>query len=277
LVAPGDAVAGRRRPATSLLFALVLLDSEPAALSSVAIVLVARSLVRLLSGRDNVAAAAAAAARLGVHVNGHDRIRVVVSRGLSDDPGPSGAVDVDDVAGASVVGGIAGNDVTISACRKSGGESSVQNAIFVVEGDEGFIAAGKGDLIVSVVPPVIQATHAGSITPFDHISDLSPSVFADPVVTASAIALDGHVTNATVSVGRRTNPIVAASNSSGVGVGAHDLGEAIRISHHKSVGDLVGSRLSVSDDGATTAVTALIVVTLQLTPFLFLRLPQLQP
>ena len=56
----------------------MLLDSEPAAFSSVPFILVTRSLIGSLSGRDDVTTAAAAAARLGVHVDRHHRIRVVV-------------------------------------------------------------------------------------------------------------------------------------------------------------------------------------------------------
>ena len=56
--------------------------------------------------------------------------------------------------------------------------------------------------------PVGDSFHACGIPPGDHVSDLAPSVFADPVVPAGAVTLYRHLLNATVTVRRRADPVV---------------------------------------------------------------------
>jgi len=238
----------------------MLLNAEKAAFFPLPLVLVARSGRRLRGCGLVAATGAAAAARLGVDMDSDHRVGVVIPSGFGDNSRHSIVVDVDDVSGASVFGGVTGHDVTVGAARKSSLQSALQDAVFVVESDESAIAARKGDLIVAVVPPVSDAFHAGGVSPCDHVPDLAPSVLADPVVAAGAVALDGHIVNAAIAVGGRTNPIVAACDSARICVGAHNFGESVRESHHESVGDLVSSWFPVSDDRATTAMAALVVV-----------------
>lgn len=262
LVTPWHTVARGRLPTASTFFALMLLNPKEAAFFPVPFVLVARS--RVWSGGGLVITAATAGlvtgSGLGVDVNGDHGICFVVSCRSGDDVGSSGAVDVDRIAGASVIGRVAGNDVTIGAGRKSGVESPVHDAVFVVEGNESAIPAGKSDLIVAVVPPIGHSFHPGCVSPGDHIPDLAPSMLADPVIGAASIAFDRHVLDAAIAVGWRSHPVVASSYSTGVSVRAHNFWESVRESHHESVCDLVSRRFSVSDDGSSTSMTTLVIV-----------------
>ena len=76
---------------------------------------------------------------------GHHR---VVTTGADVDVRPAITTDVHRLSRALAALQVTGNDVTVGALRQAGLQVSLEVVTFQVEGDEGLVAAGKGDLIV---------------------------------------------------------------------------------------------------------------------------------
>ena len=76
---------------------------------------------------------------------GHHR---VVKTGADVDVRSAITTDVHRLSRALAALQVTGNDVTVGALRQAGLQVSLEVVTFQVEGDEGLVAAGKGDLIV---------------------------------------------------------------------------------------------------------------------------------
>lgn len=63
----------------------------------------------------------------------------------------------------------------------------VQIPIVIVESDERLSATAEGDLVASIVPPVIDIGAQSNVPELHHLEDLAPTVLTDPAIAACTI------------------------------------------------------------------------------------------
>lgn len=161
------------------------------------------------------------------------------------------AVHLHRLACTGAIHQVAGDDVAVLARGQAGLQSLREVVEVVVEGDEALGAATEGNLVVAIVPPVVQLGAADGVLEADHVVDLAPAMLTDPAIDAGAVLIELRRDDALLGVlGRRLVAIVEAK-------GAHHLADAIGIGQMEGGGHFVlPGRLVVQ----LLAAVALIVV-----------------
>lgn len=83
-----------------------------------------------------------------------------------------------------------------------------QRVALVVEGDEALAAAAEGDLVVAVVPPVVERRAGDDVAELDHVGDLTPAVLAAPVAQTGAVRVERRTQDVVAAVVGRAHPVV---------------------------------------------------------------------
>lgn len=105
-----------------------------------------------------------------------------------------------------------------------------------VECNEGFVSSAKGNLIVAIVPPVENWLGAGNVSESNHVVNLTPSMFTDPLLIAGEVSIGNDRENVSTTVTWWAVPLVsifAIFNVLSPAVAAHDSGNTIWPSQHK--------------------------------------------
>lgn len=101
-------------------------------------------------------------------------------------------LNVDHFPGASSVLQIARNHVAVRTSGQTSLQGHFQIVLVTVERNESRVPAAERDLIVTVVPPIVDIRSMNHVAEANHVVNLSPAVFADPTVSASAVRIDSR-------------------------------------------------------------------------------------
>uniref|UniRef100_A0A182VFL8 Uncharacterized protein n=1 Tax=Anopheles merus TaxID=30066 RepID=A0A182VFL8_ANOME len=143
------------------------------------------------------------------------------------------------------------NHITVDTGWQPRLQDHVHVERFVVERHKADVPAGKRDLVVAIVPPVLQRRTPGKVAEVDHAVHLAPPVLAHPAAAARLVRIDDGRQQVALRIGRRALVKVGERER------AHDAQLAVRIRGRKRGGHLVRFGLFVREN---TIVTALIVV-----------------
>jgi len=138
-----------------------------------------------------------------------------------------------DITSTLVIHQVPGDDVTVRAGLHTGKEGLLQIISVAIERDESRVSTTEGNLILAVVPPVVDVGVIHGVSEAHHVVNLSPSMLADPAVAAAIVRIDGWRQQIAGGVLRRIgvkSPEVE---------GAHDTRGPIRMRQHERNGHLV--------------------------------------
>lgn len=73
--------------------------------------------------------------------------------------------------------------------------------IVIVNRDETHVSSAKSDLIVPIIPPVVQSRSRHGIPEPDHVVNLPPTMFTHPATPTGQVRVHDDVVNSPVRVG----------------------------------------------------------------------------
>jgi len=95
-----------------------------------------------------------------------------------------------DFTSTFVVLQVPGDDIAVSTRFHTGKERLSQIISITIDRDESRVSATESDLILAVVPPVVDVGIIRGDSEAHHVVNLTPSMLADPAVTAGIVRID---------------------------------------------------------------------------------------
>merc|ERR1711915_918146 len=111
-----------------------------------------------------------------------DGENTVVIRSKNLDVSNSIAVYMHSLSCASSILLTSGYHVAITASGQASLQVFSEVPAIIVDRYEAFATSAKSDLIAAIIPPVIEVGSMSNISEFNHIVNLSPSMFTDPSI-----------------------------------------------------------------------------------------------
>lgn len=137
-----------------------------------------------------------------------------------------------DFTSALVALQIPGDDVAVSARLHAGEESLLEIISVAVDRDKSRVSAAEGDLILAIIPPVVDMGIIRGDSEAHHVVNLAPSMFANPAVAAGIVRIDGWRQEVAGGILRRVGVETTKVE------GAHDTRGPERMRQHESNGHL---------------------------------------
>lgn len=137
-----------------------------------------------------------------------------------------------DLTGTLAVHQVSRNDVAVSTRLQAGKESLLQVKVITIDRDKSGISATEGDLVLAIVPPIVDAGFIDGISEAHHIVNLTPPMLADPAVATGIIRINNRRQSVSGGiVGWTFVEIVEIE-------GAHNTRGSIRVRQHEGDGHL---------------------------------------
>ncbi len=95
--------------------------------------------------------------------------------------------DRETLARARAVDLVAADNVTVDTAWQAGLQSDIHAVIFVIDSNKCLVSTAERNLMVAIVPPVLNLLTVGNVSKLGHVVDLSPTMLTNPTVTASVI------------------------------------------------------------------------------------------
>lgn len=95
-----------------------------------------------------------------------------------------------DFTSTLVVLQVPGDDVTVSARLQTGKKILPQVILVSIDRDESRVPTTESNLILAIVPPVVDSGILRDDSELHHVVNLSPSMLADKAVAAGIVRLD---------------------------------------------------------------------------------------
>jgi len=133
-----------------------------------------------------------------------------------------------DLTGTLVVLQASRNDVAVSTRWQTGKESLLQVKVITIDRDKSLISATKGNLVLAIVPPIVDTSIIHGISEVHHIVNLTPPMLANPAVTTGIIRLNNRRQDVSGGVVGRTLVKILKIE------GAHNTRDPIRMRQHES-------------------------------------------
>ncbi|KYQ55437.1 hypothetical protein ALC60_05674 [Trachymyrmex zeteki] len=127
---------------------------------------------------------------------------------------------------------ISRDNVAISTRQQASKEILLQVTSFTIDHNETRVSATESDLIPAIVPPAVYVGIIHSVSEVHHVVNLTPSMLADPTVTAGIVRVDGWRYKIAYRVLRRVSVEIVKSE------GTHDTRSSVRMCQHESNGHL---------------------------------------
>jgi len=99
-------------------------------------------------------------------------------------------IDFYDFTSTLIVFQVSGDNVAISARLQTGKKSLFQVIFITIDRNKSRVSATESDLILAIIPPVVDVGIVYGISEAHHVVNLTPSMFAYPAIAAGIVRID---------------------------------------------------------------------------------------